>query len=126
MRETGSWYGETGDEETLLLQGEAEDEHPNGGSDPFLPSPWETKSLNPFEPDIWLTLRYPLVLREKLHNEQLNDILRLNESINTSLDLTLKMTPVLFDKEKEAKYEPSHIGAQHGASNARRGNREMD
>ena len=106
-REGKPLWGETRDEETLPLLRNEESKLPNENSDPFLPGPWENKPLNPFDPDICLPLRRPLVTRDKLWDEQLNNVLCLNDSINPSFDLTLKMTPALFVKEKEALSEPS-------------------
>ena len=67
-REGESFWREDGDEETLPLLRSDREEHFNPSYEPFLPGPWEVKSLNAFEPNVWLPLRCPLAPQEKLEN----------------------------------------------------------
>ena len=93
-------WGWSGDEETLPLLTAEVAEGKTREPERVLTGPWELKSLNPFETDMWSPLREPLFSQEKFSPKSFEVNVQLPELINRDKLFDSKMTHGLFgDRE---------------------------
>ena len=102
-------WGWMRDEETLLLLNQTESELETVDTERVITGPWNVTAVNPFEENLWLPLREPLLEQETQTREHVKVGTSLVELIDDTNPFCKTESGDLFKKREAHIHEPSDI-----------------